>query len=128
MSNPKLGKITWFDLTVPDAEPIRDFYAKVAGWTFSEQPMGDYSDYNMLAPGGDCVTGICHARGGNAKQPPAWLVYINVADADAAAAQAAELGGKVLDGPRDMGGGRFAAIQDPAGAVCALWQDPSTED
>jgi predicted enzyme related to lactoylglutathione lyase len=35
-----------------------------------------------------------------------------------------ELGGKVLDGPRAMGG-KFACIQDPAGAICALWQPES---
>ncbi len=121
MSNDKLGKITWFDLTVPDAERVRHFYAEVAGWTATEHDMGDYADYNMLAPGGDTVTGICHARGGNAKLPPAWLLYVNVADVDAAAARAAELGGEIIDGPRDMGGGRFAAVRDPAGAVFALY-------
>jgi len=26
------GKIGWIDLTVPDAEAIRDFYQHVAGW------------------------------------------------------------------------------------------------
>jgi len=121
MSNDKLGKITWFDLTVPDAERVRHFYAEVAGWTATEHDMGDYADYNMLAPGGDTVTGICHARGGNAKLPPAWLLYVNVADVDAAAARAAELGGEIIDGPRDMGGGRFAAVRDPASAVFALY-------
>ena len=26
-----VGKITWTDLTVPDAEPIRNFYSQVVG-------------------------------------------------------------------------------------------------
>jgi predicted enzyme related to lactoylglutathione lyase len=28
----KLGNIGWIDLTVPDAEAIRDFYRHVTGW------------------------------------------------------------------------------------------------
>lgn len=131
MSNENLGKINWLDLTVPDAGRVRDFYAEVVGWSSSEHPMtgseGDYADYNMIAPGGDTVTGICHARGANAKIPPAWLVYINVPDAAAAAARAAELGGTILDGPRAMGGGVFAVAKDPAGAVFALWQEAPAE-
>jgi len=42
------------------------------------------------------------------------------ADADASAGRCAELGGHVIDGPREMGGMRFCVIQDPAGAVMAL--------
>ena len=48
-------------------------------------------------------------------------MYINVADVDASAARCVKLGGSVVDGPRTMGGGRFAVVRDPAGAVCALW-------
>ena len=31
-----------------------------------------------------------------------------------------ELGGQVIDGPREMGGQTFCVIRDPAGAVAAL--------
>lgn len=127
MSNDTLGKIGWFDLTVPDAGAVSEFYAQVAGWTPRAHAMDGYDDYEMLAADGQCAAGICHARGSNAKAPPQWLLYISVADVDAAAARAAALGGAVLDGPRDMGGGRFAVIRDPAGAVAALWQ-PSAGD
>ena len=127
MSDDTLGKIGWFDLTVPDADAVSAFYAQVAGWTPKAHPMDGYDDYEMLAPDGDCAAGICHARGSNAKVPPQWLLYISVADVDAAAARATSLGGAVLDGPRSMGGGRLAGIRDPAGAVAALWQ-ASAED
>ena len=69
-----------------------------------------------------CVAGICHARGGNADFPPHWIVYFNVDDIDASVAHVTEGGGQVLVGPKSMGGGRYCVIQDPAGAVCALWQ------
>jgi uncharacterized protein len=45
-----------------------------------------------------------------------------VEDVDASARKCTELGGKVIVGPRAMGGGRFCVIQDPAGAVCALYR------
>ena len=36
---------------------------------------------------------------------------------------AAELGGSIIGEPMKADGGRFAVLQDPAGAVLALWQD-----
>jgi predicted enzyme related to lactoylglutathione lyase len=120
-SADRIGSIVWRDLTVPHAEEISTFYAQVVGWQRSGQSMGDYDDYNMNRPeDGETVAGICHARGASANIPPQWLVYITVADVDASAAKCRELGGQVVDGPRDMGGKRFAVIQDPAGAVAAL--------
>jgi len=38
------GAIAWIDLTVPDAESLRDFYAAVAGWTPSAVAMDGYDD------------------------------------------------------------------------------------
>jgi predicted enzyme related to lactoylglutathione lyase len=85
--------------------------------------MGDYSDYTMSPPGSDRpVSGVCHARGDNAGLPAQWLIYIVVADLDASIARCLERGGKVVAGPRSMGQARFCVIQDPAGAVSALYQ------
>ena len=121
---PKTGLIPWCDLTVPDAGAIRDFYAEVVGWTSTGLDMGGYEDYCMNEPGeGQTVAGICHARGANAGLPALWLVYITVDDCDLAAARAVERGGKVLRPAGAMGPqGRYCVIQDPAGAVCALYQ------
>lgn len=117
------GHIGWVDLTVSDADGIRDFYAAVTGWKVVHVPMGDYADYAMTAPDGEQVAGVCHRRGPNANLPAAWLVYIVVPDIEAAMAACRAKGGKVLDGPRSMGGAsRFCVIQDPAGAVAALYQ------
>ena len=119
--NPPVGSITWRDLTVKEAEKVRDFYSKVVGWKTSPVDMGGYNDFNMNLPGsGETVAGICHARGPNAKLPPQWLIYITVADADESAKRCVELGGKIIDGPRMMGEYRFCVIQDPAGAIAAL--------
>lgn len=122
-SRPEVGTIGWADLTVPDADRVRDFYQQVVGWKPAPVDMGGYSDYCMEAPGGKTVAGVCWARGSNEGVPPVWLVYITVEDAEASAARCVELGGKVLRpvgpaGPQ----GRFCVIEDPAGAVAALYE------
>lgn len=123
---PAIGTIGWIDLTVENAEQVRDFYSAVTGWQSSPVGMGDYDDFSMTAPAtGQPAAGICHARGSNASLPTAWLVYITVEDVDKSAATCLELGGQLLAEPRDMGSmGRFCVIQDPAGAVAALFAHP----
>ena len=117
------GSITWMDLTVKNAEEVRDFYRSVVGWTFEPVDMGGYSDFNMLMPdSGKSVAGICHARGVNADIPSQWLIYITVEDIDKSVASCLELGGKVLVGIKSMGKSRYCVIQDPAGAVAALFE------
>jgi len=118
------GSIGWVDLTVPDANGVRDFYTVVTGWVSIPIDMGGYADYAMAPPGSDgAVAGVCFKRGKNADVPPQWLIYIVVADLDACIARVADLGGKLVAGPKDMGGqGRYCVIEDPAGAVAALWE------
>lgn len=120
----KAGKAGWIDLTVSDADGIRDFYAAVVGWTPEPVPMGEYSDYNMVAADGTPVAGVCHHRGVNRDIPPArWMIYFTVADLETAVAECRARGGKVAVGPKGMGPmGKFAVIEDPSGAVCALFQ------
>lgn len=118
-----VGKAVWRDLTVPDAPALRDFYAAVVGWEPADVSMGDYADYNMLASDGTPAAGVCHARGVNANLPPVWLVYVPVADLDAALAEAGRRGGEVVAPPLSHGGWRRAVIRDPAGAVLALGEE-----
>ena len=120
-SAPRPGTITWQDLTVEDAEKVRDFYASVVGWKPEALNLGAYSDFVMTADGAE-VAGVCHARGANAELPAAWLIYITVEDLDHSMAECQRLGGAVLGPPRSYAGGRYCIIRDPAGAVCALYQ------
>jgi len=63
----RVGRISWLDLTVPDASPTRDFYRQVVGWSVQDVEMEDagerYADYNMLGDDGNPAAGVCHARG-----------------------------------------------------------------
>ena len=46
------GKFLWIDLTVPEAENIRDFYSAVVGWNWETVAVEDYHDYNIKTPDG----------------------------------------------------------------------------
>lgn len=119
---PKVGTVGWHDLTVQDAEAVRDFYEAVIGWKAEPVDMGDYADFNMIAPEtGDPVAGVCHARGENAAIPPQWMLYFIVADVGASVETCIQRGGEALVKPKETPGGRYAIIRDPAGAVCALF-------
>ena len=123
-ANTNIGAIEWCDLTVSDAENVKDFYCGVVGWDSSAAPMGDYDDFSINLPKtGDTVAGICHARGGNQNMPTQWLMYVRVKDVVDSAEKCKTLGGAVLDGPRAMGSSQFCVIQDPEGAVLALVSD-----
>jgi predicted enzyme related to lactoylglutathione lyase len=127
MSNkekPEIGSITWTDLTVPNAGKVKDFYSKVVGWESAPVSMGDYNDFNMNAPeSGRTKAGICHKRGGNSELPAQWLIYITVKSVDESANLCSENGGKVLVEPKEMSSyGRYCVIEDPAGAVCTLFE------
>ena len=118
-----LGKFVWMDLTVPDAEAIRDFYAEVAGWRPEPVSMDGYEDYNMLPPGSSTpVAGVCHARGINADIPPVWMLYVAVPNLKHSVRRCLALGGKVIAGPKGPPGNQFIIIQDPAGATLALYE------
>lgn len=119
------GMIAWHDLTVPPhtIAAAKAFYQAVVGWSLQPHPMGEYDDYDIQADG-TTVAGLCQARGSNADLPPHWLIYVPVPDVDAACTRASTTGGRVLAGPRMMGGYRFAVLQDPAGAALAIVSHP----
>lgn len=118
------GKIVWLDLTVENAEQVKDFYCQVVGWTFSKQDQGDYNDFNMINfASNEVIAGICHKRGSIKNLPSQWLNYVLVENMDACIEKCVALGGQVIDGPNQMGNSNFAVIQDPAGAYLALFQE-----
>ncbi|GAA5010739.1 VOC family protein [Actinopolymorpha pittospori] len=120
----RVGSIISADLTVPDAEKVRDFYQAVIGWQVEDFDMGDYNDYLLKTADGDQpVGGVCHARGDNRALPPVWLVYVSVADLEQSTKTCVDLGGKVL-----TQNDQYAVIQDPAGAILAITREPDTAE
>ena len=126
----QVGKVGWFDLTVPDATAVCDFYREVVGWDRTEVPMDGYQDYCIhpsreQAP----IGGICHQRGPNQNWPSQWLMYVTVEDLHRSTEACKRLGGKVLIEKRGMGSyGTVAVIEDPTGAVMALLEPATDKD
>ncbi|MEL6329218.1 MAG: VOC family protein [Planctomycetota bacterium] len=120
MTDQNQGRILWHDLTVPEAETVRDFYRAVVGWRPDGVDMGGYEDFNMNTPDGQTQAGVCHARGVNTGIPPVWMVYIKVENLDHALERCVALNGRIVNGPIGDAGSRICIIEDPAGAVCAL--------
>ena len=51
------------------------------------------------------------------------MIYITIKNIDESAKLCKESGGKVLSEPKVMAGyGKFCVIEDPAGAVCTLFE------
>jgi len=113
------GTWSWSELLTTDLEASKAFYAAVFGWGADTHagagPMGAYTEWQV---GGRSVGGMMLKPPMlPAEVPPHWAVYFAVADADAAAARVAELGGSVMMPPMDIEPGRFAVVADPTGAV-----------
>ncbi|MCM0678188.1 VOC family protein [Micromonospora phytophila] len=112
------GAMSWNELVTPDPEGAKVFYELVFGWQPDDQPMGSMT-YTGWRLGTRIVAGMMPPLGDEfpAESPAYWSVYFAVADADATAAHAAELGGTILVPPRDIPAGRLAALRDPHGAL-----------
>jgi hypothetical protein len=123
------GALVWLDLTVEDADTIRDFYRDVVGWTVEGLDMGGYEDWVLSDPNsGMPVAGVCSARGANVGLPAVWLAYVAVADLDIALARCEERGGTVLHRRGEPGSGRLAIVRDPADAVIGLVERAANHD
>lgn len=116
------GTPSFVDLTTPDQEAAKAFYAALFGWQYDDQPLEEGGYYSMVRKGDGVVAGIGGQLPELAGQPAFWAVYLATDDVDTAAAAVLEAGGAVEAGPFDvMTAGRMAAIQDPTGARVNLW-------
>ncbi len=120
MSYPP-GTFSWVDLQTSDQDAAKAFYSDLLGWEYEEVPIGDGATYSMARLQGHSVAAIGPLQGEG--MPSHWNCYVTVADADASAARANELGATLLAEPFDVfDAGRMAAFQDPQGAVLSVWQ------
>jgi predicted enzyme related to lactoylglutathione lyase len=116
------GTFSWTDLSTPDADGARDFYGALFGWEFEDAPIPEEAGggvYRMAKIDGRSAAAMYESS----ERHPAWASYVTVDDVDATAARAGELGANLMGEPFDvMTSGRMALVQDPTGAVLALWQ------
>lgn len=121
----KPGTFCWVELGTSDSDGAKKFYTELFGWTFDDKPVGPGMVYTMLQLDGKDVGALYELMPEMKAQgiPPHWLSYALVDSADESAAKAKELGATLAKEPFDvMAVGRMAVIQDPTGAVFALWQ------
>jgi uncharacterized protein len=118
------GDFCWIELATSNQNAGKSFYSVLFGWTVRDVPMGPDDVYTLLELGGRIAAGAFAIKPSeSATVPPHWHLYIAVASADEAAKKAVELGGKVMEGPFDVGDrGRAALLQDPTGAFFSVWQ------
>lgn len=116
---PKPGTVCWNELHTSDLDAAIKYYGGLFGWTgkFGEGPM----KYWHWQHGGKEMAGMMPLQMPNV--PPNWLVYFAESDVDGAAAKVKDLGGRVVMPAMEMPKvGKFAIVQDPAGATFALFR------
>jgi len=126
------GSFCWFELAATDAAEAKKFYTDLFDWRSEDFQVGPGPGdlYTIFHVGDKQVAALYQlSNEQRAKGVPAnWLSYVAVKSADDKAAQANSLGATQITAPFDvMDKGRMAVIQDPAGAVFALWQANSEQ-
>jgi hypothetical protein len=116
-----VGDFSWHELATTNVQAAFDFYRALFGWEVLDRlDMGPSGIYLIFGWGGQQRGGI-YNKTAEMTWPSNWLSYARVPNADAAAAQARGIGGKVTMGPMDVpGGDRIAVILDPQGATFAV--------
>jgi predicted enzyme related to lactoylglutathione lyase len=110
------GTLGWNELQCKDRDVALPFYETV----FGHEPdvmSGEFGDYTVLKVGGKVVGGLIQMNEMWPEGvPPHWHVYFVVADADATATLAKDLGGLVDIEPFDAPGvGRMSMLSDSNG-------------
>jgi predicted enzyme related to lactoylglutathione lyase len=116
------GSFCWNELYTRDMPAAQAFYAKVFGWDAQEDQF-DGGAYTVFKVGGRPIAGgLDMSAMLPADVPPHWLVYFTVTNTADAVAKAKELGGTILQEPKDTPMGPIAVIRDPGGAAFAVIQ------
>jgi predicted enzyme related to lactoylglutathione lyase len=116
------GKIWWSELMTRDVDAALRYYRDVAGWVFSETPMGSET-YHVASRNGQPVAGVMDMTNapGMDGVPPHWFTYIAVDDVKAAVAATRAAGGKVIKDVFSVPDvGDIAIITDPTGAALGI--------
>ncbi|MFC5802702.1 VOC family protein [Streptomyces formicae] len=114
------GTPVWNELVTRETSSVSKFYQSVFGYEVEPVVSADF-DYLTLHLDGRPVAslhGVGHAlprdRGSH------WMTYFEVEDPDETAARLVDLGGHVLQAPREGSSGRLATVSDPEGAVFTI--------
>ena len=116
------GTPIWSELMTRDLASASAFYESVFGWTALEEDF-DGVAYTVWKRSGHLVGGALEMDDTWPEEThPHWMVYIATADCDATARRCGGLGGAVWHPPEDIGPGRCALLEDPAGGTFSVIQ------
>ncbi len=106
--------IDYVELSAPDLDAARAFYAAAFGWEFNDYGP-EYAGIRGPDPD-DPEAGGLAAHG-----PSHPLVILYSDDIDATVEAVTSAGGAIVNGPYDFPGGRRVHFTDPAGNELAAW-------
>jgi len=115
------GAVIWNENMSRDYAANQAFYQAAFGYQYDDMSSDDFK-YATFKTTGESMGGIGEIGSGPewTDVPPHWMTYFNVADADAAVAKAASLGGTVIRPAWDTPYGRMAILADDQGAAFAV--------
>ena len=118
MSN---NRVVHFEIPANQPEALTKFYSTLFGWKFQKAPVPGM-EYWLCDTGSD-EPGINGAIMQRHDPKQLWMNYVDVASIDATIDQATKLGAQVaLPKTSIPGVGAVAAIIDPQGNLCGLWE------
>lgn len=121
---PAMMSWLWHELWSNKAEASLAFYQKLAGYDYEGEP----SDYLILVREDQWRAGIRFID--DSELEMRWVPVVRVADTEAIANRAAQLGGEIRVAPRPTAsGGSVALLIDPSGApvIIQSWTAPVEE-
>ncbi len=117
------GRFGWNELLTSDVEASKKFYRELFGWESETKAIAPGWDYTLFKKGDTMVGGMFGITPDMGPLQPHWLSYVMSSDIEADLAKAKAAGGTVLKEAFDVPEtGTLAIIQDPQGAVLALWK------
>jgi predicted enzyme related to lactoylglutathione lyase len=115
------NRVVHFEIPANQPEALTRFYSEVFGWKFQKASIPG-PEYWLCETGSDGpgINGAVMKRQ-DPRQP--WMNYVDVASVDVTLEQATRLGATIaLPKTSVPGVGAFAAIIDPEGNICGLWE------
>jgi uncharacterized protein len=113
------GALSWNELASPDLDGSAAFYGELFGWQVEPFEGAEMPYMTIKNAAGWNNGGMRPVMPPGT--PPGWLVYFGIADIAAGLEKVSELGGTQLMGPMQIGMGTIGVVQDPQGAVFALY-------
>jgi len=125
MTTKQHGQFCWLELTAIDWQQAKEFYCNLFGWRAEDEDIGDGMFYTTMFVNNNVVAAISQRTPEQEEQGviTCWLSYIAVDNVDATLEVISPLNANILAGAHNvMDAGRMAIIEEPNGAVFALWQ------